>query len=247
VLSREEFRALHPNAKPENPPVKPPGINPAEVFAKADTDGDGSLSPAEFKASPFGRKGEEAFRMLDRNGDGKISHEEFIHRGEGAGKPDKPQPPVGPEPVAFGKLDTDGDGVLSLDEFMAGPAGHKGPAAEGYFRKLDRNGDGHVSHDEFYNREQPAKPERPLKPGPPPAELFRKLDTDQDGKLTLDEVKAGFGGKQDAERVEARFQQLDADQDSLLSLDEFAKQFRPKPVDGGGDGPPPVDPGGAPE
>jgi len=69
---------------------KPPGDKPAterqrpsaeESFKKLDTNGDGSLSLAEFKAGPMGQKdpakAEEIYKKMDTKGNGKVTLEEF--------------------------------------------------------------------------------------------------------------------------------------------------------------------------
>lgn len=48
--------------------------------------------------------------------------------------------------------------------------------------------------------------------------IFKKWDTDQDGRLSIQEHKAGIGGKQDAVQ---RFKYFDIDNDGLLTQTEF--------------------------
>jgi len=54
---------------------------PEQVLKKFDTDGDGSLSLAEFKARPLAQKypaaAEAIFKKIDTNGDGKVSLDEM--------------------------------------------------------------------------------------------------------------------------------------------------------------------------
>ena len=70
-------------AKPADPAKPKP--DPEKVFKKLDTDGDGSISLEEFKASPRGQKdpakAEEFFKKKDKDGDGKLSLEEFKAEG----------------------------------------------------------------------------------------------------------------------------------------------------------------------
>jgi Ca2+-binding EF-hand superfamily protein len=61
-----------------DPPKKAP--DPAKVFAKKDTNGDGSLSLDEFKAGLKQKALETAdkrFKRSDSNADGKLSLDEF--------------------------------------------------------------------------------------------------------------------------------------------------------------------------
>ena len=55
--------------------------DPEAVFKKIDTDGNGSLSLDEFKASPMGRKNEERatkmFGKMDADSDGSVTLDEF--------------------------------------------------------------------------------------------------------------------------------------------------------------------------
>jgi Ca2+-binding EF-hand superfamily protein len=58
-----------------------PKADPAEMFKKLDSNGDGSISLDEYKAGPAGKKdatkAEESFKKHDKDGDGKLSLEEF--------------------------------------------------------------------------------------------------------------------------------------------------------------------------
>jgi len=102
---------------------------PAEMFAKMDTNGDGSVDKAEFTA--FGQqmaakigkpdKSEELFAKIDTDGDGKISQSEndaFVSQMQSA----MPPPPDGagknPDDM-FAKMDTNGDGSVDKTEFSA--------------------------------------------------------------------------------------------------------------------------------
>lgn len=91
--------------KPQKPPGGESGKggkgggprgNPEEMFKKADTNGDGTLSKDEFMATPRAQedteRAEKAFGMRDKDKDGKLSKEEFAHRPDGGrppgGRPD---------------------------------------------------------------------------------------------------------------------------------------------------------------
>lgn len=64
---------------PAKPEKKAP--NPEKMFKKLDTDGNGSISLEEFKASPRGQKdpakAEEHFKKLDADSKDGVSLEEF--------------------------------------------------------------------------------------------------------------------------------------------------------------------------
>lgn len=84
------------------------------AFRRMDTDGDGSISPDEWKAvhGPAGLSGSEDPRRydwenLDRNGDGRMDRLEFSGLGTSASR------------VAYDDLDRDSDGVVSEREWEA--------------------------------------------------------------------------------------------------------------------------------
>ncbi len=74
-----------PAAKPEAAKGEKPKRDPAEMFKKLDTNGDGKISLDEFKAGPLGQKdpakAEEIFKKKDKDGDGFLSLEEFSAEG----------------------------------------------------------------------------------------------------------------------------------------------------------------------
>jgi hypothetical protein len=61
-----------------------------------------------------------------------------------------------------------------------------------------------------------------------PEELFKKLDTNSDNAVSLEEFKAGAGGKRNPDRVDAMFKRRDKDGNGTLSVDEFKAQRRKK-------------------
>ncbi|MDV3456428.1 EF-hand domain-containing protein [Sphingomonas sp. HF-S4] len=93
-----------------------------DMFAKADANGDGAVTQAEFLADVDAR-----FAGLDANKDGKISKDERPGNGERGGR-------------MLNRLDTDGDGAISLAEQRA--------QATKRFARLDTNGDGKLDQAE---------------------------------------------------------------------------------------------------
>jgi Ca2+-binding EF-hand superfamily protein len=95
-----------------------------EMFAKMDTDGDGTISKAEFTAFAQQQKqaestdgkpsADEIFSQMDADSDGSVSKAEFQ-----AFKPPKPPESQGQADLSkmFSKIDTDGDGTISKSEF----------------------------------------------------------------------------------------------------------------------------------
>lgn len=112
--------------------------DPAELFAKADADGNGSLSASELVSiSPEGAEAadaeaaaQEALERMDTDDDGEVSQAEF----EAAAPPDEPKaqgsrPPPPPPPAASSgseeeedstdPADTNEDGKVSQQERVA--------------------------------------------------------------------------------------------------------------------------------
>jgi len=149
----------------------------AEQFKKADTNGDGVITQAEFDArrdairKEFEAKREEhraeAFAMLDTNHDGMLSKQEFVAAGpHGPGGPDMPPPPPGEGPDHehggwhghhMGGF-RHGGGMMRLGDkwFDRADANHDGKvtlaeataAALARFDKADTNHDGTISPEE---------------------------------------------------------------------------------------------------
>lgn len=168
-----------------------------KLFSALDSDGNGSISEAEFMAPPppprFDNGTSQAllsqqeedqsqisdlFTKADTNGDGTLSQDELsalLQNGPGG------QDAADKASDLFAKLDSDGDGTVSEAEFAAGrPRRHHhqsaasqtdetsgGTAASGLqsgatsvvdslFSKLDTDGDGQVSQDEWYKQRNAA-------------------------------------------------------------------------------------------
>lgn len=114
----------------------------ADMFAKVDTNGDGSVSQDELAAmlenGPGGQQSSdtvsELFSKLDSNGDGGLSVDELK-----AGRPPGPPPP--------GAADGDNDGDTDSASDVEDSDGTSKAAKR--FSKLDLNGDGSISADEW--------------------------------------------------------------------------------------------------
>ena len=100
--------------------------DPAQMLQKADTNGDGIVTRAEFTAAR-----DRLFTRLDRNGDGYLTKDDAPPRlaarrkGQGSGLAQ-----------AMAMLDKDGDGRVSRAEFVDGPGL--------IFQRADTNHDGVV-------------------------------------------------------------------------------------------------------
>ena len=126
-----------------------PPIDPAQLFARLDRNGDEKLSKEE--APP---RMQENFDRIDANGDGGISRGEFervsgqfpgmFGRPPGAGGPPG-MPPAG----LFALFDLDRDGELSTSEIVA---------AGSTLLKLDKNSDGKLTPDEVFAGPRPPRP-----------------------------------------------------------------------------------------
>ena len=108
-----------------------------EMWKKADTDGDGSISLAEFSAMERpGRlpeeKRAEIFKRIDKDGDGKIGPDEMPKGRPGGGMPPLEQ------------VDFDKDGKIAFAEFqkLGFVARLPEDRQRGLFTRMDRDGDG---------------------------------------------------------------------------------------------------------
>ena len=156
---------------------------------KADTNGDGAVSKAEFLA-----KAETRFAAIDTNKDGKLTAEERRAgrgiRGGWRGRRHMMQDgPTGPRggmgrggfgngQMMLDRLDTDKDSRISLAEFQAMAA--RWPAPDGgdpaartqrqaeRFKRLDANADGYVDKAEMAATAQRMRGMRGDTPPPPP-------------------------------------------------------------------------------
>jgi len=153
-------------------------------FEKLDTDGNGTVTTAEFQAGALAR-----WTEADANKDGKVTADEFkaaheAHRQE-----------------RFAKEDTNGDGLLQRSEVQKMP--------EEFFAKLDANKDGALSKDEMASFKHAGKGPEEGKVRPLPGDenndgvvtkeeaiagsqkWAKKIDANGDGTLTKEELMKG--------------------------------------------------------
>jgi Ca2+-binding EF-hand superfamily protein len=132
-------------------------------FERLDTNGDGTVTTAEFQAGALAR-----WTEADANKDGKVTVDEFkaVHEAHRAER--------------FSKEDTNGDGVLQRSEVAKMP--------DEFFAKLDANKDGALSKDEMAS----FKPKHHLGKGEEEGKAKRLPgDENQDGVVTKEEAIAG--------------------------------------------------------
>lgn len=167
------------NAMRNNRP--PGGPSPQEMFAKVDTDSDGSVNKTELQGMldhitekfgiSDGSSTDELFSKMDGNGDGSLSQDEL---GEGM-KSVMPPPPS------------------TMDFAQSRSAGS---SSDDLFEKVDSNGDGSVSAEEMQSLRELMDKMASAEGGTDNATssddaLFSQLDTDSDGSLSKTEFEAG--------------------------------------------------------
>ena len=109
------------------------------MFKDADTNGDGAISKAEFKAY-YAKQIARRFKEMDTNKDGKLTPDEMqcetkheMKQGAGATHLDQ----------RFNAADLNQDGGLDRDEAKAMPV------VAAYFDKIDTDGDGKITRQEY--------------------------------------------------------------------------------------------------
>jgi hypothetical protein len=181
------------------PPGGPEGRgNPAEMLKRADTDGDGKVSKAEFIKSRTAEL-EEAFARIDANADGFIDEVEVKEIAErmraGMGREGPGGPPEGmrrPEGEGRGRPEGEGRGRPESEGFRRPPEGEgRGGPPEG-MRRPEGEGRG--------------RPEGEGRGGPPEGmrrpeggaaaimgdQAFARMDQNGDGQLSKEEFEQGM-------------------------------------------------------
>jgi len=110
-----------------------------DMFKDADTNGDGAVSKAEFKAY-HARQSAKRFKEMDTNKDGKLTPDEMqceskheMRQGNGATHLDQ----------RFNAADLNHDGGLDREEAKAMQV------VAAYFDKIDTDGDGKITRQEY--------------------------------------------------------------------------------------------------
>lgn len=173
--------------------LTPDELPDADMFKKFDVNADGAITLEEARAAqakPAPPTPEERFKRLDKNADGKLTLEEV------------------PEQKFFQRLDKNVDGVVTLEEFTAGmpkPGPAPQPGIEAQFKAADKNGDGKLTPDEV-----------------PDANIFKRLDRNADGAISLDEARAAAANEQKPPQpsIEAHFKAADKNGDGKITPDE---------------------------
>lgn len=200
------------------------GGHGGKLFEMADTDKDGAISQAEFRAGAEAR-----FNKMDIDGDGVLTKEEVKAAHEKAREAFKAHRGERPDPAErFAKLDADGDGKVTLEEMKdaatkrlaeRGKDGDKAERhvkfSEKYFEKLDADGDGAVTLEEMQAvKKKKHHGERADKKDGKRGDYFSRLDADGDGNVTKDEFLAG---------ADKMFEKLDRNSDGKLEQGEGHK------------------------
>lgn len=221
-----------------------PGANfrpdPAELFKRLDTNGDGKLTkdeiPAELKERFAGM-----FERLKKN---EFTKDEFVQSMERLREAMGGRPMGNPEEM-FARLDTNGDGKLTIDEAPE----RMRPLVEAALRRAGKEREGSLSKEEFARNaaprdgerrpegapargdaqrrpegERPREGDRPAGDRAPEGRgplLMRLLDTNRDGRLSKDELA----------KMSDVFDELDRNHDGQLDSSEL---IGPLPSEGRG-------------
>ena len=137
----------------------------AEIFASLDTDGDGTVTEAEFAAARPSDLSEDMAKNLyasfDADSSGSLTLAEYqAAMGDTSSSSTTSTTAASSTDSAkitamFNSLDTDGDGVVSAAEFAAAkPADVSADMSAKLFKSMDTDGDGSISSSEYEDAEK---------------------------------------------------------------------------------------------
>jgi Ca2+-binding EF-hand superfamily protein len=187
-----------------------------EIWKKADTDGDGFISTAEFAAMERpGRlpeeKRQEIFKRFDKNSDGRIGMDEIPR-----------QRPGGMPPLE--KADANKDGRIDFEEFktLGFVARMPEDRQKGMFARMDTDGDGALTpkdrpkHDGRRDGRDGKGGRRPNLP-----DMVKEHDKDGNGSLSFEEFRQiPWIAKAGEDEQEDRFEALDKNKDLKLDASD---------------------------
>ena len=196
----------------------------AEMWKKADADGDGFISLEEFGTMERPRRLPEEkragiFKRLDKNGDGRIGPAEMPKK-----------PPGGMPPLA--QVDADKNGRIVFEEFRNLDFVKRLPESRqrAMFQRMDHDADGALTAKDrpaggparSGRRETKRGREDKGGAGPRGPELIRQLDRDGDAALGFEEFRqAGFLKGKSEDEQEDRFEELDRNGDLRINAADF--------------------------
>lgn len=213
----------------------PGGKDPAEMFAKVDSDGSGGVDEAELQTmlddisqktgTSVDGNAAELLSQMDSDGDGSLSQTEL----------DEGMRSLLPPPSTmdfaqsrgadgesgggdlFGKIDTDGDGKVSSDELQTlfDKMGVEEDATE-RFAELDTDGDGSLGQAEF----EAGRPQAGGMPPPPPpsADASDSTDSTTDAlQALLDALDSNGDHQVSDEEAQSFLDQLNEEQKAAQS------------------------------
>lgn len=227
-------RAQAPST-PTPPPKSPePGRKPkhaADVWKKADTNGDKVISREEFLALPRiaklpQEKQDKLFARLDKNGNGTLEGPELrpAHPPQGPKNQDGRGGKRGGIMPRIAELDLDQDRKISFEEFTKAPMIAKLPEERQrrMFENMDRNDDGFLSPED-----RPAQGPGPRREGPPIGpKVFERIDANKDQQIDFSEFqKFPPVAQRSEDEQEDRFQKIDANSDGKIDGPEWKQHL----------------------
>ncbi|MCW1913974.1 EF-hand domain-containing protein [Luteolibacter sp. GHJ8] len=181
-----------------------------EIWKKADTDGDGFISLAEFSAMERPsrlpeEKRAEIFKRIDKNSDGRISMEEIPKNG-----------PRGMPHLDLEKADANKDKKIDFEEFKTLGFVSRMPEdkQKTMFQRMDTNNDGFLTPEDRPKRD--ARDGREGRGGRRPnlLDLVKDHDKDGNGSLSFEEFRQiPWISKSGEDEQEDRFEAFDKNKD----------------------------------